>query len=58
MKKLIDLLAMCYFLFFPLPFILFIADENATGIFATAIPVVAYLTFDYVYTKVKKIHNK
>ena len=58
MKKLIDLAAMCYFLFFPLPFILFIADENAAGLFALAIPVVAYLAFDYVYTKVKKIHNK
>lgn len=58
MKKLIDLLAMCYFLFFPLPFILFIADENAAGLFALAIPVVAYLAFDYMYSKVKKIHNK
>lgn len=55
MKKLIDLLAMCYFLFSPLPFILFIADENAPGLFSIAIPVVAYLTFDYVYSKVKKI---
>jgi hypothetical protein len=57
MKKLIDLLAMCYIVFFPLPFILFIADENAIGLFSLAIPVVAYLTFDYVYTKVKKIQK-
>ena len=55
MKKFIDLLAMCYFLFSPLPFVLFVADENAIGLFATAIPVVAYLAFDYLYSKVKKI---
>ena len=57
MKKLIDLLAMCYFLFSPLPFILFIADENATGLFATIIPAIAYLAFDKVYSKVKKINK-
>ena len=55
MKKFIDFLAMCYFLFFPLPFILFIADENSAGLFALAMPVVAYLAFDYLYTKLTKV---
>lgn len=57
MKKFIDFLAMCYFLFFPLPFVLFVADENAIGLFLLAIPVVAYLAFDKVYSKVKKINK-